>query len=476
MLVCASLLCALFAASAARAQSGDLQFFTYDAEHYRSVADRIIQSARAGNRAMHKLEELCDDIGHRLTGSPAHDLASDWAVRTMQQDGLENCRPEPLTVPRWVRGRESAELLEPSRRPLVMMGLGFSIGTPPGGLTADVLVVRDKEELDRRASEAAGKIVLFSYPMIPPTPGKPSGYGDAVRFRSSGATWAAEKGAVACLIRSVTTRSLRSAHTGMVQYDEGKRRIPAAALSTEDADQLARLAARGKRIVVTLNMEARFEADATSSNAIGELRGRERPDEIVIVSGHLDSWDVGQGAMDDGAGCVMSMEAAALLKRLNLIPRRTIRVVLWAGEENGLFGAKHYAKQHAAELSKHAAAIESDSGAFKPEGFSVLIKDEKMKSLASQRLKFMLEPLSPIGATKGESGYGGADISVLRPAGVPLFGMDLESSAYFDYHHTEADTYDKIKPQDMTDDVAALAYFSYLLADLPTRIDAPDAK
>ena len=308
------------------------------AERYRVAVDKIVAGALAENDSYQKLEYLCLFVGHRLSGSPQLVKAIDWAVESLKKDGQENVRREKVMVPHWVRGVESARIVEPRDVPLCMLGLGGSIATPPEGITAQVLVVKDKDELDQRGEEAKGKIVLFNNVMPPYDPEQGSGYGKAVHFRGKGAIYAAEKGAVACLVRSVTAKSLCTPHTGAMRYQDDVPRIPAAAITVEDADLIARLNARGVPVVVNLKMEARTLDDAVSANVVAELRGREKPEEIVVIGGHIDSWDVGQGAHDDGAGSVMCMEAINVLRKLNMVPRRTIRVVLWTNEENGLAG------------------------------------------------------------------------------------------------------------------------------------------
>jgi carboxypeptidase Q len=364
-------------------------------------------------------------------------------------------------------------MLEPRAHTLAMLSLGGSVGTPSAGITGEVVVVRDEAELDALGEGAKDRLVLFNNPMPPYDPEKGSGYGTAVRFRGSGARLAAAKGAVACLIRSVTATSLRSPHTGAMRYGDAPSKIPAAAISIEDAEMIARLTARGQRVVVRLNMEARDEGMAPSANVVAELRGRTNPDEIVVIGGHIDSWDVGQGAHDDGAGCVIAMEALNVLRRLNLTPRRTIRVVLWTNEENGLAGAKQYAQDHADELSKHVAAVEADSGAFRPAGFSVDFEDESRRQLAVKQMEEIIELLGTIGPLRARAGGGGADIGPLRPAGVPLLGFEVEGSKYFDYHHSHADTLDKVDRHELSQCVAAMAVTAYVLADMPGRLGEP---
>ncbi|RMF80416.1 MAG: peptidase M28 family protein [Planctomycetota bacterium] len=444
---------------------------------YEGVATRIISAVRESNKAYDRLQELCDDIGHRLSGTPALDRAIEWAVETLRSDGHENVRTERVMVPRWVRGEESLEMIAPHRAPIPMLGLGGSVATPPDGITAEVLVVADEDDLKRRGDEARGRIVLFNFPMPADDERNGAGYGPAVKYRVSGARMAAAHGAVAALVRSVTTRSLQTPHTGGMRYGDAERKIPAAAISVEFAEQMARLQARGIPVKVTLKMQARMsEEPAPSANVIAELRGRELPDEIVVIGAHIDSWDVGQGAHDDGGGCVVAMEALRTLRRLNLRARRTIRVVLWTNEENGLQGGRAYAKQHADELDKHVAAIESDSGVFAPIGFGVDIEDAAQRARVIAALNEICTLLKPVGDLSAYAGYGGADIGPMKPAGVPLIGQESDMTHYFDIHHTHADTVDKVDPGEMSDNVAVMAVAAYILADLPHGVGTAGAE
>ncbi len=445
-------------------------------DRYRDVADRIIDAALKENQAYRKLEELCDGIGHRLSGSASLERALDWAVRTLQRDGQENVRKEPVMVPRWVRGEESLMMLTPKREPIPMLGLGGSVATPVAGITAEIVVAETKDALDAlEASAVAGKIVLFTAAMPPYDPQKGTGYGQAVAYRSNGASWAAAKGAAACLIRSVTASSLRSPHTGAMRYDDAYAKIPAAAIAVEDAMAIERLAKRGERVTVTLKMEAQTLPDAPSANVVAELRGSELPDEVVVIGGHIDSWDVGQGASDDGGGCAISMEALNVLRKLNLRPRRTIRVVLFTNEENGLAGGRGYAKEHEAELPRHVAAIESDGGVFEPVGFGVTVKEPLVSELAVRQLGEITALLERVGAGKATDGGGGADISPMAAAGVPMLGHNADMARYFDYHHSQADTLDKINPEQLSRNVAAMAVAAYVIADMPGRLGEADA-
>ncbi|MCH8823942.1 MAG: M20/M25/M40 family metallo-hydrolase [Planctomycetes bacterium] len=446
------------------------------ADQYRVISYRIIESTLEENDGYQKMQELCDGIGHRLSGSSQLTQAINWAADAMRADGQDNVRIEPVMVPHWVRGNESLLMTKPRVAPVVMLGLGRSVGTPEEGITAEVVVVSDEKELEELGNGAKGKIVLFNNPMPAYDPQRGAGYGTTVRFRSRGATLAAAQGAVACLVRSVTAHSLRSPHTGAMNYGDAKVKIPAAAISTEDAAMLARLQSRGVPIEVTLKMQAKTLEDAQSGNVIGEIRGSERPEEIIVIGGHIDSWDVGQGAHDDGTGCVMAMEAINVLRKLNLRPRRTIRVVLWTNEENGLAGAKQYAADHKAELRNHVAAIESDSGGYKPLGYSFECSDEAKLKIAEKQLRDIAKLLKPMGAGRITVGGSGADVGPMRDAGVVLMGHRVEGKIYFDYHHTHADTLDKVDPQEFSQNIAVMATMAYILADMPNRLGEETSK
>jgi len=427
------------------------------ADQYRPAADRIIQAALRDSSAWNRLAELTDRFGHRLSGSDALEHAIDWIITQMQSDGLQNVRGEPVMVPHWVRGEESAELVSPRRMPLAMLGLGGSIGTPGRGIEAEVLVVSSFDELTRRAAEARGKIVLFDAPYVD--------YGVTVAYRYSAAVAAARVGGVAALIRSVASFSIRSPHTGVMGYDSTVTKVPAAALSVEDAMMLHRMADRGERIVVRLTMGARTLPDARSRNVMGELVGREKPDEVVVIGGHIDSWDVGAGAMDDGGGVVAGWEAVRLLQRLGLRPRRTIRVVGWTNEENGSRGGQGYAAAHSRE--RHLLAFESDGGVFRPNGIAFTGSDSALAVV--RRIAALLRP---IGADSVTPGGGGADIGPLAAFGVPMMSPNVDDARYFWYHHSQGDTVDKLDPADMARCVAAFAVMIYVVADLPDALPA----
>jgi Zn-dependent M28 family amino/carboxypeptidase len=441
------------------------------ADRYREAAAKILGAARADRGAYVKLSELTDKIGHRLAGSPELDRAVAWAAQAMKDDGLD-VHTEKVMVPHWQRGAEDGALTAPIARPLTLIGLGGTVATPKGGITAPVVVVHDWKELDAKKDKIPGAIVVYDVAMPGFSEEHGSGYGEIVPFRSSGAARAAKLGAVAALVRSVTAHSLRTPHTGAMSYEDGVPKIPAAAITVEDAELIDRLAAKGP-VNVRLHLESQVLPDAESANVIGELRGRDKPDEVVVIGGHLDSWDVGQGAHDDGAGCVTMMQAVRMLKQLGLVPRRTIRVVLFTNEENGLRGGKGYATQHADELANHVLAVEADSGGFSPRGFSVGHKDPGAAGRVRARVADLASLVRSLGVTHIGDGHGGADISPLTPAGVPQIGLEVDNRTYFDVHHTEADTLDKVDPVQLAEDVAVIAVLAYVVADLPDRLDAP---
>jgi carboxypeptidase Q len=426
---------------------------------YRDPAARLIGEATGDTFAWSRLSVLTDSIGNRLSGSPQLERAIEWSVAEMKRDGLENVHTEKVMVPRWVRGSESAEVVEPAQHQMVMLGLGNSIGTRPEGTQADVLTVHSFNELEAAGPQAKGKIVFFNVPY--------TAYEETVTYRSDGPSRAARLGAAAVLVRAIGPPGLRTPHTGALQYTSDAPRIPAAAITTEDADRLQRIAARGGRVVVRLKMDAHFEPDTESANVVGELRGREKPDEVVVVGGHIDSWDVGAGASDDGGGCVVTWEALRIMKKLNLRPRRTVRVVLWTNEENGTRGGNAYRDQHRAELANHVMMLESDNGVFRPLGFGF-----SGGETARQKLKAIASLLRGVGADAIVPGGGGADINPsTREARIPGLALVVDESKYFLIHHTPADTVDKIDAVEMAKCAAAIAVMTYVVADLPERIE-----
>lgn len=444
-----------FAIVAVPFSQGLAQSKTPIADSYRATADKIIATAFADSSAWNRLALMTDKFGHRLSGSANLERTIDWILEEMKKDGLQNVRGEPVMVPKWVRGEESATMISPRATPLHMIGLGRSIGTPKKGITAPVIVVNDFDELTRRAAEAKGKIVLFDVPF--------TGYGQTVRYRGGAANAAAKVGAVAALIRSVSSFSMQNPHTGAMGYDSTlKVKVPAAALSVEDAMMVHRMINRGEKVVINLKMSGQTFPDAPSRNAIAEIVGSEKPDEIVVLGGHIDSWDVGQGAMDDGGGCVAAWEAVKLMKRLGLRPKRTVRVVLWTNEENGSRGANGYRDAHRAEIDKHVLAMESDNGVFKVTGAGITAGEGGLAMATDIASLF-----SSFGATTVTPGGADADTGPLNALGVPAMSPSTDGTKYFWYHHSSADTMDKLNPREMAENVALLSVLAYVVADMP---------
>ena len=429
---------------------------TVKIDAYRAPAGRIIGAALTNNKAYERLQYLTDHIGHRLSGSRNLERAIAWAVSRMKEDELDNVRAEKVMVPHWVRGQESLQTASSEPISFALLGLGNSVGTPADGITADTVVVRDFAELDALGEKVRGKIVVYNAPF--------TNYGATVQYRLNGASRAARYGAVAALVRSITPTSLQTPHTGAMNYDPQQPKIPVAAITIETAELLQRRYDTGDPLRLRLKMEAQFLPDAESANVIAELKGTERPDEIVLIGGHFDSWDVGQGAHDDGGSCIAAWEAIRLLKELGLRPRRTIRVVLFTNEENGLRGGNGYRDAHRAEIPKHIIAIESDSGIYRPEGFGLAAT---APPLVRANMIEIAKLLAGIQADRIGASGGGADIGPIMREGVVGANLDVEGSRYFDIHHTQADTLDKIDPRDLSLCVATLAVMAYTIADMP---------
>jgi carboxypeptidase Q len=431
------------------------------ADPYRESAGRLIDAALADQAGMEKLSYLCDRIGNRLSGSSALERAITWAAAQMKADGLSNVVTPRVKVPHWVRGNESAALIEPVARPLTILGLGGSVATPKRGITAEVVPVSGFEDLDRKGRAGVeGKIVLFNTPY--------EGYNRTVVYRTAGPSRAARLGAVAALVRSITPVSLQSPHTGALEYADGFPKIPAAAVTIEDALLIQHLVDTGTAVTARLEMEAHMLPDADSANVIGEIPGRERPDEIVVIGGHLDSWDVGAGAQDDGSGCITALEAAHLIHELGLRPRRTLRVVFWTNEENGGAGGEAYRTWAGDTVKNHVAAIEMDGGAEKPIGFGLSANGDLQVTLA--RLREIGGLLERIDAASVQIGGGGADIAPIMVDGVPGLALRTVGTHYFDWHHSRADTVDKVKLEDLRANIAAMAVMAYVLADMPAPL------
>src|SRR5882757_5739196 len=429
-----------------------------------ATLDRIRDAGLGDDWGYRRLADLCDKIGPRISGSRQAEAAVEQIAAALRAGGL-TVTLQPVKVPHWVRGEEQAEIIDYPGRPagvtqhLVLTTLGGSTATPPQGLAGQVLVVHSFDELSAHEAEASGKIVLFDVPFdedLALNGRAGSAYGQA-------AVAAARAGATAALIRAVGGATYRLPHTGVMDYDPKVPKIPTAALSAEDAMWVSRLAAEGP-VTLRLKLLPQTLADADSHNVIADLAGRERPEEIVIVSGHLDSWDLAQGAIDDGAGVASAMGAVHLLQSLGLHARRTIRFVGWMSEENGSSGGQTYAKLNNATLIQHVAAIESDNGAGRPLGVSAHITPESMA-----RLKPLMKSLAPMGAGildhRGEAG--GSDVEFMDARGVPTLSPIVDTRNYFDYHHSPADTLDKIEPDNIRRQVAVLAMMAYFLAEAP---------
>ena len=421
--------------------------------------ENLIDAALADTYTYDKLGELCDTVGHRLVGSVGMKNAIAWAQKSMREAGFDSVWTEPVTVPHWTRGREWAKCTAPVEFDLDLSGMGLSDGTKGAVLEAEILAVKDFDELEARADEVTGKIVLFNPDW--------EGYGRTVQYRVSGASRAAKHGALAVLIRSVTGVSLGAPHTGMMHYAEDAPRIPIAAVTVENAGRLYRMSQCGLKPVVQLYMEAQNHEETISYNVIGDIRGREIPEEIVLVSGHLDSWDVGTCAMDDGAGVALALGAGQLILQQGLRPRRTVRVVHYTCEEMGGQGGRAYRDAHAEELDRHILAVESDSGAFAPRGFSV-----DADSLVVDLVATLAAPLARVApenwqVTKGGSGV---DVGPIVRDGVPGAGHRVDTSHYFDVHHSRADTFEKVDPELLARNLAGIAGLIYSVADNPASL------
>jgi carboxypeptidase Q len=425
-----------------------------------ATAERLRDEAMAGSEAFAIVESLTTKIGPRLAGTEADARAVAWAVDRLQRLGYDRVWTEPVTFPVWRRGHERAEVLPPYQQPLLITALGGSVGTGGIPLEAEVVEFADLAALRALPEDhsLAGKIVYVGYRMQRTRDG--SGYGPAVAARSGAPQEAARRGAVAVLIRSVGTDSHRFPHTGNMRYAEGIPPIPAAALSNPDADQLSRLLALGKPVRVRLDIDAGMDGEYTSANVIGEIRGSQAPDEIVVLGAHLDSWDLGTGAIDDGAGIAITMAAGAAIARLPERPRRSIRVIAFANEEQGLLGARAYAQDNAAIMPQHVIGAESDFGAGRIYALRAGVADAAWPAI--ERIAAVLAPLG-IALQRGVGGPG-PDIIPLYQAGMPWAQLAQDGTDYFDYHHTADDTLDKIEPAALDQQVAAYAAFAWLIA------------
>jgi Zn-dependent M28 family amino/carboxypeptidase len=457
-------------AQLSRPQAPQLQY----APQLVSEIKQVQQAALTSDYAYARLAYLCNNIGPRLSGSPQAEGAVNYVAAELRKLGLE-VKLEKVSVPHWVRGQETAELTEfagltpNTTQKIVLTALGGSVATPKDGITAEVVVVNNFDELQALGRErVAGKIVLFNAKFDQQLadngfPGQ--AYGQAVIYRGIGASAAARLGAVAALNRSAGGADYRLPHTGALRYADDAAKIPAASVASEDADLLAWLTKEGP-VKMHLVLTPQTLPDEPSFNVVADLKGSEQPDQIVIVSGHLDSWDLGRGAIDDGAGVAMAMQAAQLLKQLGLRPKRTIRVIAWMNEENGLAGGRGYFEAHKTEMANHFAAIEADLGAGHPTGLNVAGKPEVLT---------LLQPLASILQSQGAgviraADDTGSDIGPLRLAGVPTFDPIQDARTYFNYHHTAADTLDKVNPKELQENCAVIAALAYTLANMPQAL------
>jgi Zn-dependent M28 family amino/carboxypeptidase len=438
-------------------------------------ARTLRERALADDTAYELIRSLTTEVGPRLAGSPGDARAVAWSVAKLQALGFSNVRAEPVTVPRWIRGEARAEITAPWPQTLAVAALGGSIGTPAEGIEAEVVPVGTLEELKAQLRERiAGRIVFFTARMERSRDG--SGYGKTVPPRGTGAAEAAKLGAVAMVMRSSGTSISRTPHTGAQRYADGTPSIPALALSNPDADMLEQQLASGQPVRLKLTNTSRWDGETQSANVIGEIRGSSHKDEVIVLGAHLDSWDLGTGAHDDGTGVGIITAAARLIAESKLRPKRTIRVVFFTNEEFGLSGAKAYAAAYRDQVGRHVLGLESDLGAFQPYGLKARVAPERLPLVRT--IQSVLEPLGV--AYLGTEAEGGADLGQLRPLGVPVMDLETDAAPYFDLHHTANDTFDKVDPQLVRLNVAAYAVIAYLAAQaeggfgrLPVVADPP---
>nr|XP_022909542.1 carboxypeptidase Q-like [Onthophagus taurus] len=431
-------------------------------QSYRDITKKIIYELTDGKWkgfVYNEISKFVDRFGFRMAGTQNLENSIDYMLDKLDRFDLDGVKGENVTIPHWVRGSESAFLITPRRQKLAILGLGYSVGTPPGGILAEAIVVNSFEELDQIGPKVSGKIVVFNQTYL--------SYPKTVKYRSLAASKAVKYGAVATLIRSITPYSLYTPHTGMQDYQPGVPKIPAAAITVEDAHMLARMQARGSKLTIKLEMGAKLLPDSQSRNVIADITGNAFPDKSVVVSGHIDSWDVGQGALDDAGGAFLSWGALAVLKKLNLRPKRTLRSILWTAEEEGLIGAEAYFKRHQSENDKLTLLMESDEGTFTPLGLEFRGSND-----AACILQEILKLLKPINATQLKRGDSvGSDISIWDKTDVPTAALLNKNEKYFWYHHTDADTMDALNSDDLDKCTAVWATVSYIVADL--SIDLP---
>ena len=428
------------------------------------VAQTLIGRALTDGLTWERLTQLTEQVGPRLSGSPGAEEAVRWALARFAADGVKAHR-EPVRVPHWVRGVEAGELLLPSghAQSLALTALGGSAGTSATGVTGEVLELHSLEALHALGVGAKGKIIFFNHTMA-----VAADYRKFTALRTLGAEAAAAQGALAMVVRSLSTASLRTPHTGVTIFTRPSDAIPAAALSSEDADALSGALTRGP-VRIHLTLGCKTLPDVDSANVVAEIRGSGRPEEVVLLGAHLDSWDLATGAEDDGTGVAMAMEVAHLIAALPRAPRRTVRIVLFMNEENGGAGGKAYAATHAAELSLHVAAMELDSGGGRPVGIALEAGEGSEASVRA-----WLPPLRALGVTELVlEEAGGSDLVAMASARIPLVGLRQEKSRYFDFHHSAADTLDKIDPSALSESAAVMAWITHAIADSPKPLPRP---
>jgi carboxypeptidase Q len=431
-------------------QTQDTNYFN---KKYNDLVEKILAKLDNDSTGWDRLAYMCDTYGHRLSGSKSLNEAISWAYDEMKKEGFENVKMEDVLVPHWVRNEEECWLMSPRKQKMNVLALGGSIGTPKGGITAPVVVFNSFEELSNNKAKAKGKIVVFNFVF--------QNYGQAVQFRTQGAIKVAQAGGLACLIRPVTPLSMNNPHTGVMYYNDSINKVPAASITEEDAELLLRMTKRGQNPIVKLMMGCETLADTTSYNLMGEIKGSEKPDEIIAMGGHIDCWDASSGAHDDGGGVICNFEALRILKVLGFKPKRTIRCVFWVNEENGLRGGKDYALRHKNE--KHVLAYEMDGGVFPPSAMNFNVSDSLINIL--KNMEPLLKKIEQQVVVK--KGGGGVDISPLMNDGVPGGSISTnDEGKYFWYHHSATDTPEKVKTKDMNKCIAALAAALYIFADL----------
>ena len=431
---------------------------------YDSVASRLLATGLRTCESFDMLKELTSQAPHRLSGSAGAAKAVEIAREMMVKRGFDKVHLETVMVPHWVRGDVEEAMITRSATkkgtPLTICALGGSIGTPKGGVEGEVIEAKSFDELKSLGEAAKGKIVFFNRPFDATKLNTFEAYGGAVDQRGRGAVEAAKAGGIAVLVRSMTLATDDVPHTGVMSYVDSVKKIPAAAVSTVDADMLSELLAREKNIEVRMKLTCKTLPDAQSANVVGEITGSEKPNEVIVVGGHLDCWDKGQGAHDDGSGSVQAIEVVNLIKKLGLTPKRTIRAVMFMNEENGDRGGKAYPVAPERKGEKHVAAIESDRGGFAPRGISV-----QADSTVLRKVQQWASFFKRFDAGQIESGYSGVDVFPMVEKGVPGFGLDVENQRYFDYHHSDNDTIDKVNRRELELGAIVEAMLCYLISE-----------